>query len=289
MCVRARTAMACTTGVHCVTGPGAFAFTDEEPPLSLSWFVGAFVAVLYTRSALGTLAFFFMFHTVVEFVHLMQAWLTTDEDGGPLDPNPSPVLGLFFGRHPVADSLLITYPLFAVAGAWFGHVVVRAMDTPVYLQSYFGTSARARKTGRWIWLLRQVKYSTQLTLVAYFPSTMAFGVTASVLGTHRRVEILVVWIVTSLSLVLLYWWWNSEELSVVWTAARGTPAHVRHTRFYMVWAATCILVWTPVIALSGTSIASQFRVAIGIGGAFGVLLVLLLLCRGKTRTETALK
>jgi hypothetical protein len=117
---------------------------------------------------------------------------------------------------------------------------------------------------------------------------MAFGVTASVLGTSRRAEILVVWLVASLSLILLYWWWNSEELSVVWTAAHGTPARVRHNRFYMAWAAICILVWTPVVALSGTPIASQFRVAIGVAGVFGVL-VLALLCRGKSHEETPVK
>jgi hypothetical protein len=294
--------MACVTGIHCATGPGAWAFTDEEPPASLTWFMSAFVGVLYTRSAIGTLAFFFIFRAFFEAVHLVQAWATTDRDGGPLDHDPGGALGLVFGRHPVADSLLITYPLFAVFGAWFAHVLCTALDTSVYLQSYFKVSPRARRTGCLVWLSRQVKYSTQLFLVAYFPSTLAFGFAAASLGDDRRVEILLVWVAAHLLLVGVFWWWNLEELDVVWrerapdTASAPAPAtqqlssppppppptkhprrwqpgelaRIRHNQFYGVWAGVCVLVWVPVVALSGTAINSQFRLAIGVAAVFVV-------------------
>lgn len=261
--------MACAGGVHCVTGTGAWVWTSEEPPYGLGWFTSSFAAVLYTRAPIATIAFVLIAQSIIEVVHVIRAWSIAG--GGPLDPNPGGIMGLFFGLHPTVEALLISYPLLAIIGAALATVVVIAWETPILLQGWFGQSERRRATGENIWYLRQVKYSLQLVLVAYFPHWIAFGIVASVLGTAKKAELLLIWMSCNIFLIALFWWWNADEIPVVWKTRDGQSPRSRHNRFYLAWAALFVIFWIPIIALCGTSIPSQWRAFFGCGFLFVVL------------------
>lgn len=256
--------MTCSTGIHCATGAAAWRFADEEPPYSIGWFTASFAGVLLTRAPTAAIAFVLLSQVAFEALHLCRALLTHDNDGGPLDPNPGGIFGLFFGPHPVTESLLITYPFFSVLGALIGYATTVAWNTPVYLQSYFTFSKQDTGASNATWYMRQFKFSTQLVLVAYFPHWIAFGIAPTAIGIDKRAEILAIWWGMNMLLIALFWWWNLEDVFFVWGKRTLASSRTSHARFHFMWAAATTLVWAPLIALSATSIPSQLRVVIGI-------------------------
>jgi len=173
-----------------------------------------------------------------------------------------------FGPHAAVETVLVVHPLYSIMGVFLGWLLAKSWGTPVYLESYFSFTARAEKVGRAMWLLRQLKYSFQLLILAYVPSIVAFGVAFTLLGPTYKATILAIWHAVMLVLILLFWWWNLDELEVIWEARRGVSPYTRNNRFYLAWASIYTLFWVPVIALSGTSVVSQWRGAIGISLVF---------------------
>lgn len=256
--------MACPLGVHCVTGRNAWWFAEEEPPLSMTWFAASFATALYSRAPTATIAFSLITLMLFETIHVTHAWLRTDLDGGPLPLTPGGPLLMLFGAHPVPETLLVTYPWFVVIGSALGYAAAVGYNTPTLFQKWTQASRRFQEMGPAEWYQLQLRYTVQLLLLAYMPNLVAFGSIAFIVGSQQRVALLFIWIFIYVGLITIFWWWNHLGLSHVWKAANGETAHARHTRFYCLWAAAMIIVWLPVVALSGTNIPSQARVLIGI-------------------------
>lgn len=256
--------MECPLGMHCVTGPSAWWFTAEEPPSALGWFTGSFSIVLYTRSPTATIAAVLIAQVAYELLHTFWALFTMDLGGGPLPPESAGLLGILFRPHPHPEILFMMYPMFSIFGAVLGYIIVVGWGTPIFLESYFDPSTRAKRVGVATWLWRQVGYTLQLALITYLPNMITFGVITTVIGADERVALLFIWIGCNLLLILTFWWWNQNGLDVVWTERNGFSPRQRHDRFYSVWALAFVAFWLPVIVLLPAQLPSHVRALAGV-------------------------
>lgn len=258
----------CREGEPCLTGTAAMQFADEEPPFVFDRFIAPFVIVLYTRSSMATLGWILIFGAVFEAIHIAQLWAGSPGmiAVGPLRP--------IFGVHASTGALLVSYPLLALIAVLLGLAAVTMLRSPVLLEPYLGgTSERSQEIGTSRWLGLQIKYSVQIVLVGYLPSTLAFGVLVP--APDPPGEDVLVWGLLHLALIFIFWVWNTLDYDTIWSHMDRKDAVYHHNRLFAAWALLFGVFWIVVLVLSTQRMPSHLRTVIGAAFVSAALVLLL--------------